>query len=190
MTAIVALKHKGIIYLAGDRCGSNGYSKSLGSNPKIFKTGEFYLGYTSSFYMGQILEHIWTPPPRTERLSDNVYFYKHVVPSLRNCLVDNHYGKYFDEEHKEPNLGSFIIVYKNKIFVHHSNGAVIEVEYAGVGCGGESVLSSVLCMLDLAKIVPGFTPDMNNVFNRAFARCAEFYCGVSPEFDLMEIAIE
>lgn len=189
MTAIVALKHKGIIYLAGDRCGSNGYSKSLSVNPKIFKKGDFYLGYTSSFYMGQILEHIWTPPVRSEGLDDNVYLYKHVIPSLKNTLVDNHYGKYFDEELKEPNLGSFVIVYKGRIFVHHSNGAVIEVEYAGVGCGGESVLSSMLSMLDLIKITHGFEADIETLFNRAFSRCAEFYCGVSPNFDLMEIAI-
>ncbi len=186
MTAIVALKHEGKIYLMGDRCGSNGYSKLLTSNPKVFKVGDFHLGYTSSFYMGQILEHMWTPPARLEGITDTGYFYKQVIPSIKTCLVENHFGQHFDDKYKEPSLGSFIIIYKNRIFVHQDNGSVLEVEHAGVGCGGESVLTSILVALD-------FAVDKEHIIyfiaQIAFKRCAEFSCGVSPEFDFIEVPI-
>lgn len=182
MTAIVAFKYEGKTYIAGDRCGSNGYTKLLVEVPKIFKVGNFYIGYTHSFYMGQLLEHTWTPPPRMADYSDDQYLYKQVFKSIKNCLIDNNFGKIFDDKHGEPDLGTFIIVYKDRIFIHQPNGSVLEVEHAGVGCGGETVLTSLLTAFDL-----DCNYILRDIIAVAYKRCSEFSCGVSPEFDLLEI---
>ena len=63
MTCIVGCIHNGKVFLAGDQLGSNGYYKENHEKlTKVFKVGEFLIGYTTSFRMGQILQYSWTPP--------------------------------------------------------------------------------------------------------------------------------
>ena len=61
MTCIVGVVDKGIVHMAGDKLGSNGFTKGISVRPKVFHNGDFLVGYTTSFYMGQLLEFEWVP---------------------------------------------------------------------------------------------------------------------------------
>ena len=190
MTAIVAFKYKDKVYLAGDRMGSNGYTKLLVKNPKVFKiSDDLYFGYTSSFYMGQLLEHSFNIPPRLSDICDNKYLYTEIVPKLRDMFNQKDFGEKKNEKYAEPNLGQFIMVYKGRIFIFQSNASILEVEYAGVGCGGEDVLSSIRTGLAIAdsRAADLDEDDMFEIIDLAFTHCADYMCGVSSQHDILVI---
>ena len=93
MTCIVALVKEGNIWMAGDLMGSNGFTKKTYPDPKVFVNGDFVIGYTSSFRMGQILEYNWEQPPRMEGLTDRQYLQLDVIESMRACFSAFGYGR-------------------------------------------------------------------------------------------------
>ena len=94
MTAIVAFKRNGKVFLAGDRMGSNGYTKQVVSAPKIFSVGEdLHFGYTHSFYMGQLLQHMFIPPTKDHRDTDDRHLFTKIVPALKKMFDENDFGK-------------------------------------------------------------------------------------------------
>lgn len=148
MTCIIALKTNNKVYIGGDRMASNSYSHSFTVNKKIFKNGDFYFGYTSSFYMGQLLMYSWSPPARLTEESDNHY----IFVTTRNSLVDlfstNQYGKEQDKDKEEPSYGTFIFVYKNRIFHFQSNTSILEYEkFCSVGCGSDAATGALIALL-------------------------------------------
>ena len=53
LTCIIAITDKtGTVWLAGDKLGSNWHTKQIVKDQKVFKIGDFYFRYTSSFYIG------------------------------------------------------------------------------------------------------------------------------------------
>ena len=62
MTCITGMVRNGHVYMAGDLMGSNGFTGRVYPDSKVFTNGDFIVGYTSSFRMGQILEWNWHPP--------------------------------------------------------------------------------------------------------------------------------
>lgn len=190
MTAIVAFKDGGKVFLAGDRMGSNGYTKLLVKNPKVFKVSDdLYFGYTSSFYMGQLLEHSFTVPPRLADISDDKYIFTEIVPKLREMFNQKDFGEKKNEKYAEPNLGQFIMIYKDRIFIFQNNASILEVEYAGVGCGGEDVLSSIRTGLAIAdcRATDLDVDDIFEIIDLAFTHCADYMCGVSAQHDVLVV---
>lgn len=57
MTCIIGLENKGKVYMGADSASSNGYSINVSGNPKLFRSGPFLIGFTSSWRMGQLLQH-------------------------------------------------------------------------------------------------------------------------------------
>lgn len=185
MTAIVAFKYDGKVYLAGDRMGSNGYTKGVISAPKIFSVGEdFHFGYTHSFYMGQLLQHMFVPPARDPRDSDDRYIFTKVVPALKDMFLENDFGKRKDDKSNEPDYGRFVMVYKNRIFTFQGNASILEYTQAGEGCGGDDVLTSINTGLDLLG-KNASQEDVEFVIERAFFHCSTVYTGVSAEHDII-----
>ena len=65
MTCVIAIKNPdGSITLGGDKAASTEYDSRITTMPKIFKVGDFHFGYTTSFFMGQILQYGFTSPTR------------------------------------------------------------------------------------------------------------------------------
>ena len=79
MTCIIAVRDKkNKVWLAGDKMASNGVSHYLVKDPKVFQVGDFYFGFTDSFYMGQLLKYSFVPPERQEGISDSQYLFQDV----------------------------------------------------------------------------------------------------------------
>ena len=57
MTCIVGLVHEGVVYIGGDSAGVGGMSLTVRADEKVFQNGEFLMGFTTSFRMGQLLRY-------------------------------------------------------------------------------------------------------------------------------------
>lgn len=135
MTCIVAKIHEGKVHMVGDQMGSNGFTHSVFNKAsKVFKVGDFLIGYTTSFRMGQILQYSWTPPVRlVTDTNDDLYLYKTVVDSIKKCFDDNSYGQ---KKNVEFDGGTFIIGWKGRIFEMQDNLSLLEYDkFSSVGCG-------------------------------------------------------
>ena len=92
MTCVLALKDTSKIVLATNKRGSNDSVKRTYTKPKIFKNGDFYIGYTASFYMGRLLQQIWIPPEKKPNQLDDEYLFRDVIKSLHRMFENNDFG--------------------------------------------------------------------------------------------------
>lgn len=176
MTCIVAEVVKGVVHMAGDKLGSNGYSKMLVSKSKVFIKGEFIIGYTSSFRMGQLLEYTWTPPEKLTSQAEELYIYKTVVDSVKETLKADGYAT-------DKSGGTFLFGYKGSIYEMQDDFAIFKAEkYTAVGCG-EQEAKAVLYTLDKVKS----TMSIEKRLALAIEASSVLKCGVSSEYDYLKL---
>lgn len=133
MTCICGMVRNNHVYMAGDLMGSNGFTGKVYPDSKVFVNGEFIIGYTSSFRMGQILEWNWQQPLRQEGISDREYMQLNVVESLRETFAAFGYGV---KSGLEDIGGNFLIGYHGKLYEMQDNFSLLSVEdFAAVGSG-------------------------------------------------------
>lgn len=135
MTLIVGLiDSDGKTWMACDSIGSDGFTLHIAKHPKVFKKGSLALGYTSSFRLGQLLEHNLHPPARTIDQDTMNYLVVTVVDALRNCLKS---GGYARNNSGEETAGNFLLAADGRLFEVQSDYSVTErVEpYGAVGSG-------------------------------------------------------
>jgi ATP-dependent protease HslVU (ClpYQ) peptidase subunit len=145
MTCIVAVERDGKVYMGGDSMASSGWDMSQIAFRKIFKTSnlfqDFIIGYSTSFRMGQLLEHELVLPKREDE-SDMRYMVSKFIPAVRDLLKNNGFTKI---ENNVEEGGSFLVGYKGKVYriendfqvMRHANGL-----YA-IGCGYAYALGSL-----------------------------------------------
>lgn len=103
------------IIMAGDSAGVRSSDIFYRKDPKVFQNGEYILGFTSSFRMGQILQYEVYLPPMSEDCHD---VFEHmvtiVIPIIRKSFHENGYlTKYNDQEYG----GEFLIGYRDRLFL-------------------------------------------------------------------------
>lgn len=179
MTCIIAYKdsNNNTIYMCGDKCGSNGNTQDICVEPKVFHNGDFMIGYTTSFYMGQLLKHIWNPPTRLENETTDSYLHNSVRKSLINMFKENNFGSH-DGGYE---IGTFILVYKSRIFTVHSDMQFFENKYlTAVGCGDVAARAAVETYIKC-----GFT-DVESMLKSSIETVSKICCGVSKECDIVD----
>ena len=62
MTCIVGVAKSGKVYIGADSLGSNGLTKEIRKECKVFKNGDFLIGGTTSFRMLDLLKWKFNPP--------------------------------------------------------------------------------------------------------------------------------
>jgi hypothetical protein len=55
MTCIVGLRQGGKVFIGGDSAGISGWDVTVRADPKVFLSGPYAMGFTSSFRLGQLL---------------------------------------------------------------------------------------------------------------------------------------
>jgi 20S proteasome alpha/beta subunit len=145
VTCIVAIKTKDAIYMGGDSAGSNFYNTRSRLDPKVFKNGDFVIGYTSSFRMGQILRHgIELTVPKCN--PDEYMF------SLCNDLVTKLSDLKFAKLSENIATGGiFIIGWKNHLYEVASDFQYIKHRdnYTAIGSGDVYALGSLFSTQDI-----------------------------------------
>ncbi len=151
MTAIVGyIDQAGDINLAGDTGGmlqSYSFTNMVGS--KVFRNGPYLMGYTSSFRMGQVLEHSFIPPlPDIGAVCDMGFMVKRFIVKLRETFKDAGFASK-DKEVEEG--GIFLIGHRmnpNKrgvLYLIQADYSLIESvrPYNACGCGSELIMGSM-----------------------------------------------
>lgn len=146
MTCIVGLVHKGVTYIGADSLGSNGYSKTVRKDRKVFKlkdTSDVILGYTSSFRMGQILMYASGLIDVKDKLNINhEYLVTKFIPNVINLFEKNGYGR---NNSGEKSGGTFLMGYNDKLYKIESDYQVGEpsLQYDACGSGEDFALGSL-----------------------------------------------
>jgi hypothetical protein len=133
MTCIAALVHEGVVYVGADSCGSDGSSHSVRKDPKLAEVGEYVIGFTTSFRMGQLI--IYSTLPTCTDTDLHRFMATSFVDHIRRTMKEN--GALTTLNGVEF-LGTFIVGVRGRLFVVESDFGVSEPAcgYTAVGCGG------------------------------------------------------
>ena len=142
MTCIVALRHKGVIYMGADSAGVGGYSLRVRTDPKIYRSGPVLFGFTTSFRMGQLLGHAFSMPTHHRDVPIEKFMATTFIDAVRQCLKNGGYAK---KENDVEKGGTFLVAYSKRLFRIDDDYQVgtTRVPFDAVGCGFELALGSL-----------------------------------------------
>jgi len=174
MTCIVGLAHRGSVYIGGDSASVQGWTSRVTRLPKVFRRGAFLIGYTTSFRMGQLLQHHLEVRPQRPDEDDTEYLVVEVAERVRLLLKERGVAKV---EANTESGGQFLIGYRGRLFSVQQDFQVNEMAdgYDAVGSGAEYALGA-LRALDRSPPLPRL--------RKALEISAHFNMGVSGPFSV------
>lgn len=144
MTCIVGIEHDGGVLIAGDSAGLSGWSKMIRADLKVFTIGNYVMGFTDSFRMGQLLRYGLAMPGPThlERNDLHHFMCTTFIDGVRKTLKDGGWAK-TDSERELG--GSFLVGVAGQLFMVASDYQVARTicGYNAVGCGDDLALGSL-----------------------------------------------
>jgi len=152
MTCILALSVGNKVYLGGDSAASDEKSGLIVQrvDPKVFKVGQFGIGFCDSFRMGQILQYNWNPPvykPTAGYKNLDKFMRTKFVESVKEAFQEHGYGKFGQGTDDGDEGGIFVIAVQNtgRIFTmdvdYHISEA--DVDFWAEGSGQQVALGSL-----------------------------------------------
>ncbi len=188
MTCIVALINENKVFLGGDAAASDDKSGLIfqRTDPKVFKVGQFGIGFVDSFRMGQILQYSWTPPiykPTVGYRNLDKFLRTRFVESVKEAFKENGYGNQNPGTEDGDEGGIFIITVQGagRIFTMDSDFHIGEadVQYMAEGAGQELALGSLYSTAQVK------TPRKR--VRMALEAAAKFNMSVRPPFTIIEV---
>lgn len=177
MTCVVGLVDKKTVYIGADSASVSGWTSRITSLPKVFRRGPFLIGYTTSFRMGQLLEHALEVPAQGAETNDRRYLVTVFAETVRSLLKERGVAKI---EANTESGGQFLVGYRGHLYSVQSDFQVNEMAdgFDAVGSGAEYALGA-LAALRTMKPMPRL--------KRALAISAHFNMGVSAPFFIRSI---
>jgi len=141
MTCIVAVREVGVVYMGADSAGVAGYQLVARKDKKVFTTGEFLIGFTSSFRMGQLLRHKLKVPEQ-EGGSVEDFMATVFIDAVRECFKQ---GGVLKNSSGVEEGGQFLVGYRGRIFNISSDFQVGEniLPFDACGCGTDVALGAL-----------------------------------------------
>lgn len=153
MTCIVALSVGNKVYLGGDSAASDEKSGLILQvhDPKVFKVGQYGVGFVDSFRMGQILQYNWNPPvykPTKGFKNLDKFMRTKFVQSVKESYQEHGYGRFGTSAPEDGDEGGIIIIAvqnTGRIFIMDVDFHVSEVDvsYLAEGSGQQVALGSL-----------------------------------------------
>jgi hypothetical protein len=142
MTCVAAVIHEGDVWMAADSAGVAGMGMTVRKDPKIYRNGEFLIGYTTSFRMGQLLAFAFRPPVHEPDISVERYLITAFVDSMRSTFK---LGGFPKTDNGAEMGGEFLLGYRGRLFTICSDYQVGEdtLPFAAVGCGADIARGSL-----------------------------------------------
>lgn len=145
MTCIIGLVYNGHAYVGADSASVECESLTIKqtSIPKVFKRGPFVIGYTTSFRMGQLLEHWLEVPEQEEGQSNQEYMVKEFVEAARNLFKEKGFSTI---DGNSEIGGTFLVGYKDHLYEVCADFQVAEMAdgFNSVGCGSSFALGALM----------------------------------------------
>jgi ATP-dependent protease HslVU (ClpYQ) peptidase subunit len=177
MTCIVGLVDGNKVYIGGDSASSNGHLTVVSAVPKVFSTGDFLIGYTSSWRMGQILEHhVQYDELGIPRMGQSMqaFMVQEFIESIRTALTKFGYSKI---ENNEETAGEFLVGCLGHLYHIESDYQVGETANGMDACGcGEQIALGALYATQNLGLAAWQRIDI------ALEAAAQFSCDVRPPF--------
>lgn len=176
MTCIVGVKHKGGVVIGGDSAGVSGLDLVVRSDRKVFVKGDYVMGFTTSFRMGQLLHHALTVPVCYDGMDLEHFMVTSFVNAVRDCLKS---GGFASKDKEEEQGGCFVVGYKGRLFTIEGDYQVGEAvdSFTAVGCGAKFALGS-LCETENLK--------PKDRVQRALNAAERYSAGVRKPFHIVE----
>lgn len=173
MTCIVGLEVENGVIIGGDSAAPSGWDIYTTRLPKVFRLGNFIVGYTTSFRMGQLLQYRLKVEPKTEGQNDIEYMVATFIDAVRACLKEGGFAKV---ENEQEEGGQFLVGYNGRLYEVHADFQVNSSEngYHAVGCGANYALGSLWTSRDWLD--PAFR------VNQALKAAGHFSNGVRPPY--------
>lgn len=142
MTCIVGVAENGIVTIGGDSAGVSGWNVTIRADEKVFANGEFVMGFTSSYRMGQLLRHRLRPPEAMPSQSVEHFMCVTFIDAVRQCLADGGWKKVDNSVDKG---GEFLVGYRGRLFQVAEDFQVGESVdgFAACGCGESFALGAL-----------------------------------------------
>lgn len=143
MTCIVGLVDNGRVWIGGDSAGVNGYlSMAVRTDRKVFRNGDFVMGFTSSFRMGQILAYSFNPPKPRRGVDIMAYMVTDFVDAARAALKS---GGFVKTKEGAEEGGTFLVGFECRLFAVQGDFQVAESThgYDACGCAADIALGSL-----------------------------------------------
>ena len=180
MTCIVGIASHGIVYMGADSAGSDGWAEQVVATPKLFKRGPFLIGYTTSFRMGQLLQHWLDVPERTPGQAPVDYMVRIFVEEARRVFRERGFAKI---EHNQEEGGEFLVGYGGRLFHIGTDFHVLEFGQGFMACGkGYLVALGALHALQRQQVGP------RPAILAALHAASEISEAVRPPFHLQQLA--
>lgn len=179
MTCIVGIVEDGKVYIGGDSAGVAGWAVTPRKDVKVFKTGEYLIGFTSSFRMGQLLRFSFAPPARTDGHSDEQHMMTAFVDAARQCFKD---GGYLTVEKSVEEGGFFLVGYRGVLyyFAEDFQTGISLRPYEATGSGAAYALGSL-------HSTEGYQLNPRARIQKALEAATEFCASVRPPFIIEEL---
>lgn len=174
MTCIVGLVEDGKVYIGADSAAADGWEVRATLLPKVFRNGELIIGYTTSFRMGQILEHHFAVRSIEEGESLQAYMVKGVAEAARECLKSHGFSKV---DSNQESGGQFLIGFRGRLFLMDSDFQVNEF-----ADGMEAIGAGRQYALGVLKVLQG---DAHSRIMAALEASAYFCKGVLAPFTIL-----
>jgi ATP-dependent protease HslVU (ClpYQ) peptidase subunit len=142
MTCIVGLVQKKNVYIGGDSASVAGWTSRVTRLPKVFRRGPFLIGYTTSFRMGQLLQHALVVPTQGDEKDDMRFMVTKFVECVRLLLKERGAAK---AEANTESGGQFLVGYRGRMYSVQQDFQVNEMNdgFDAVGSGAEYALGAL-----------------------------------------------
>ena len=149
MTCIVGVVDGARVVIGGDSAGVGGLSLSVRADAKVFRTGDFVMGFTSSFRMGQLLRYVLVPPKRHADQDPMEFMVRDFVGAVRDCLKA---GGFATKKEEAEHGGTFLVGHAGRLFMVDADYQVGEAAccYDAVGCGADLALGALHATVGLS----------------------------------------
>ena len=172
MTCIIGLMDNENIYMGGDSAASDGNAYRIQTNRKVFRNGPMLMGYSTSYRMGQLLEHSLAVPSRNVNESLEKYMVVDFVNSVRSCFKESGFAQE-DDDGKEKG-GFFLVGIEKSLFMIESNYQVSQniLPFMSIGSGSSHAEGAMMALTG--------TPEERIM--EALKIASRFNCGVAAPF--------
>jgi hypothetical protein len=182
MTCVAAWIEEGTVWMGADSAGVGGWDLTVRADEKVFINGEFLMGFTSSFRMGQLLRYSLQSPFRHPGVSIEKFMTTDFVDAVRNCLKTGGFAKKTNESEEG---GTFLVGYHGRLFRIGDDYQVGESQqpFDAVGCGAALALGALHATRSMKA-------DPKERLTRALEAAEQFSAGVRGPFTILEAVRE
>jgi len=177
MTCIVGLETEQGVIIGADSAAAADWDIMATRLRKVFRRGDFLIGYSSSFRMGQLLQYKLEVSPQTEEQEDLEFLATTFIDAVRTCLKDGGYAKI---ENLVEEGGWFLVGYRGKLYIVEPSFQVNTSRdgYHAIGCGKNYALGNLFDSTDLEPQVR---------VRQALKAAAHFSNGVCGPFNILQL---